>query len=442
MNLEINKKILIPIKMSCFLKLFIIILVVVFFLLVKIVLHVLNIAISTRVYRQASPALFTALSFRIILHLSFIFMLIIEGAHFSFRNLNLRFVFLFKIYFESSALFSSDLRLSELLGGVLLLLESDLLLFLFFHELLLANWKGVVWTRCLSGIFVTIEYFGFPVRRITRICAVIHVVFRIAAIEMGREHRIIQPVAGARFDVDAHSGELILVELSSLLHHFHSFQKLQFLLFSLPSNSESGVQHFGFLALKVFASLLVKFNFLQNLSLLMSICSGNSIDILQTVFSLDHFHLFFDEGFVLSSLIFLLLLNFFLLSIRDEEICFFLTFHIHDFSDPFLILFALHILLLLYLDLSFLFLRENWLSFICFGHWWKHLFLLHKLDVLRVLKYLLHLFWFFFGLLFELIMFWITLAFKFVSLCFGSHLSSLEKFSLFLDGLVGLLFSL
>jgi len=100
----------------------------------------------------------------------------------------------------------------------------------------------------------------------------------------------------------------------------------------------------------------------------MLIRSGNPIDILQPVFSLDHFHLFFDKSFMLSSLVLLLLLNFFLLSSADEGIHLFLAFLIHDVSHPFLILFTLNILLLLNLDLSLLFLREDFLSSICFGH--------------------------------------------------------------------------
>ena len=196
-----------------------------------------------------------------------------------------------------------------------------------------------------------------------------------------------------------------MIELSSFLHHVHSFQKLKFLLFSLASNSKSGVKHFGFFALKIFASLFVKFDFLQNLMLLMLIGSGNSVDILQTIFSLNHFNFLLNERFVLSPLILLLLLNFFLLSVTNEDINLFLTLFIHNFSDPFLVLFTLNILLLLNCDLSFLFSGEYFLSFICFSHWLKHFIFLHELDVFGVFEYLFHFCLFFFGLQFDLLLF-------------------------------------
>lgn len=214
------------------------------------------------------------------------------------------------------------------------------------------------------------------------------------------------------------------------------------MLFCLASYSESGVKHFGFLALEILTPLFVKFNFLQNLFLLMLIRSGNPIDILQPVFSLDHFHLFFDKSFMLSSLVLLLLLNFFLLPGADEGIDLFLAFLIHDVSHPFLILFTLNILLLLNLDLSLLFLREDFLSSICFGHCREHLFLLHELDILGILKDLFHLLLLFFALLFDFLLPRFTLPFKLQPLLLSSPLPSYKKCSLFLDSLLGHLLGL
>lgn len=242
-------------------------------------------------------ARFAALSFGILL-LPFLFMLLVKSADFSLRNFNLQLIFLLKVGFYSRILFSPDLRFSEPLRGLLLLDKGNLLLLLLFHQFLLADREGVVWCRWLRCVFDGC----FPVRRSS--CAV--VIYWIAAVQMSREHRIIiHLIAGARFDVDTHFCELFCVELPSLLHHLHSFHQLDFLFFSLASHRKSGIEHFCLFALEVFAPLFVKLDFLQNLSLLMFICSGDSIDILKSIFPFDHFHLFFDEGFVLSSLVLL-----------------------------------------------------------------------------------------------------------------------------------------